>query len=153
MARVRVKKRRKFENPDILQEVINFYFDTCDEEDEPYTITGLCLAVGITKQTFYNYMRGGPVSDVIRQARMIIEHQLELTLRQGGNQSSTIFGLKNLGWADRMDLNTQPSPEDNKWTIEVVSPGDKIDPEKDQPDAKVSNSSKVTPFPRKKKAV
>ena len=137
-------------------EIINAYFDDCDDAEEPYTLTGLCLAIGISRPTFLNYSKADDLAPVMEQARLIIQNQLELQLLSGGRAAGPIFALKNHGWSDRQDLNindpNRVDPEDQVWTVEVVDPED-VQAESDDDDVPVSNSAKVTPFPRKKEAV
>jgi len=152
MARKRVGPKLKFESSYILGEIINNYFDECDESEEPYTISGICLACGFTKNTFQVYGRKGPHVHIIEQARLIIQNQLEKALRGPGRAAGSIFTLKQFGWSDRQDINMNQrisgvdDVDDLKWTIEVVEPK-KI--RKDE----IPDSEKVTPISRKAQAV
>ena len=151
----RIKSALKFESSYILSERINAYFDECDEDEVPYTLTGLCLAIGTTMPTLLRYSKIGPHVDVIQQARMIVQHQLELRLYGQGRVTGPIFALKQFGWSDRgpeLGASGQPAPDDErKWVVEVVDPADVK--KEEEADAQVSNSAKVTPLFGKKKAV
>ena len=48
---------RKYESVGELQSVIEEYFDFCDENEKPYTMSGLALALGISRQTLINYSK------------------------------------------------------------------------------------------------
>lgn len=40
-----------------MQKVIDEYFKTCDEKGEPYTITGLALALELDRRSLVNYSK------------------------------------------------------------------------------------------------
>jgi len=147
----RVGRPRTFTSPYILGEMINAYFDECDEADppEPYTITGLCLAIGFTRNQIISYAKKDEFLPIIRQARLIIQHALELRLLGPGRVSGPIFALKQHGWSDKQELDITGKGKDgaDEWKIEVVD----VKPETDNAD--IPNSEKVTPFPGSKKAV
>lgn len=87
----------KIKNKDELIEKINKYFSSVKEEE--ITITGLCLAIGINKDTFYEYAKRPEYEEIISYARLIVENSYELSLRKNG-RTADIFGLKNFGWRD-----------------------------------------------------
>lgn len=162
---LRVGNELKFKSPYILGEVINAYFDQCDEDGLPYTLTGLCLATGLTKATLLRYARTGPHVSVINQARLIIQHQLEMRLLGPGRATGAIFALKQFGWSDRgtQELEKRAALDitsgNKKWTVEVVAPGEALaEPEnsdnskKGRSKGEVPDSTKVTPLFRKKAA-
>jgi hypothetical protein len=87
-----------FETPDKLARAINDYFQNTEQEE--FTITGLCLAMGTSKQVFCDYGEREGYKDIVSHARLIVENSYELTLRRHG-RTGDIFALKNFGWADK----------------------------------------------------
>lgn len=84
-----------------LIDKIDMYFNTTKEEE--ITITGLCLSLGINKDTFYEYAKREEYKDVINMARLRVENSYELSLRKYG-RSGDIFALKNFGWRDKQEI-------------------------------------------------
>jgi hypothetical protein len=138
----------KFETVEDLQAAIDAYFDGCYEDRPrhvkvgkeyhilydsdgkpvtervlavPYTVTGLALALGTTRETLMDIEHGnGPYadprfSDAIKRAKLRVEHGYELGLH-GTTPAGAIFGLKNFGWRDQQDVNLQASGD---MTIQV----------------------------------
>lgn len=99
-----------FENPEELQLLINDYFDNTPEEE--ITITGLCLHLGIVKDTFYNYAKREDYKHIINMARLRVENSYEISLRRNG-RTGDIFALKNFGWRDTQEQKTEVQLVDN----------------------------------------
>jgi hypothetical protein len=93
--------------PEEMQEKLDEYFDITPVEK--ITITGVCLHLGVVKETFYNYGRREEYSHMINLARMKVENAYELSLRDKG-RAGDIFALKNFGWTDRQDINYTKKP-------------------------------------------
>lgn len=87
-----------YDDPNKLEKKINDYFK---QEDEKYTITGLCLFCGFeSRQSFYEYENKEEFTYIIKRARMLIENMYEQRL-QTNAPTGAIFALKNMGWEDR----------------------------------------------------
>lgn len=71
----------------------------------PPSFSGLALAIGISPQTLRNYQQRDEYSDVVLQARAIIESYYEESLNSRNRATGAIFALKQLGWSDNIDLN------------------------------------------------
>lgn len=97
----RVGRPLKIENKQQLIDKINEYFENVKEEE--ITITGLCLSLGINKDTFYEYAKRDEYKEIISEARLIVENSYEISLRKNG-RSGDIFGLKNFGWRDNIEV-------------------------------------------------
>ena len=97
----KVGRPLKIENRKKLINEINNYFETTPEEE--ITITGLCLSLGINKDTFYEYAKRDEYADVIEEARLIVENSYEISLRKNG-RTGDIFALKNFGWVDKQEI-------------------------------------------------
>lgn len=97
----------KIESPEQMKNILNEYFKTTEENK--LTITGLCLALGLDKSTFYDYEKREEYKEIVRQARLIVENSYEISLRENG-RTGDIFALKNFGWRDKVeyeDTNTK----------------------------------------------
>lgn len=99
---------RKYESVGELQSVIEEYFDFCDENEKPYTMSGLALALGISRQTLINYSKDENYFDTIKNAKQLVEMQLEENaLSNKTNSTFTIFNLKNnFNWKDKTEVET-----------------------------------------------
>ena len=75
----------------------------------PPSFSGLALAIGISPQTLRNYQQRDEYSDVVLQARAIIESYYEESLNSRNRATGAIFALKQLGWSDNIDLNLTTS--------------------------------------------
>jgi len=93
-----------FSTPEDLILKIDEYFNELDE-NEPVTVTGLCLHLGFSsRSSMVDYeKRGDEFSHAIKRARLRVEHEYEKGLH-GERPTGAIFGLKNMGWADRSEV-------------------------------------------------
>ena len=113
-------KPPKYKTTEELQSAIDAYFEACGENGEPYTVTGLALALGFSdRQSLYDQEdRGDEYSCIVKRARLRVEQGYELALF-GKSYGGAIFALKNMGWKDKTEV-------DNKTTI-VGKPAIKLD--------------------------
>jgi len=118
---------KAFNSPEELQEAINEYFEYCDSQKEisindkgqtkviqkPYTISGLCVFLDITRETLNEYSKKQEYSDTIKKARQIVESYVEENSLIGRlNPVVSIFNLKNnFGWVDKIEVNTNTGNE------------------------------------------
>ncbi len=98
------------------------------EKCRPYTLSGLCVHLGITRDTFARYAKQDKFSDTIKAVRLRVENYAEECLfDKNQNVTGVIFNLKNnFGWRDKIEQEVSgkdggPIETDNKWTIEIVS--------------------------------
>lgn len=115
--------RLKFKSPGDLQDKIDKYFNDCDKNNKPYTVTGLCLALDTTRQTLVNYEECFDKDwlkclndnekmayiDTIKRAKARCENYAEIQLLDPNCKKSpigAIFALKNYGWTDRQEIVT-----------------------------------------------
>lgn len=96
----RIGRPLKIESPEQMQEILEEYFDSVPEDE--ITITGICLALGINKNTFYDYAKKDGFKEITDRARMIVENSYEISLRKNG-RTGDIFALKNFGWKDKLE--------------------------------------------------
>jgi hypothetical protein len=114
----RVGRPLKFEDPEDLENAINIYLETTEEDQ--LTITGLALAIGTNRQVLADYEKRENYSNIVKRAKCIIEHSYELALRKRG-RSGDIFALKNFGWKDHE--NTLYNAEAPPQRVEVIVKG------------------------------
>ena len=93
----------KFQNPEILQKLGDEFFARCDENKEPYTITGLALALGTTRECLVEYERRKEYANIVKGLKQRCQNYAEKRLF-GNNPAGAIFALKNYGWSDRTDI-------------------------------------------------
>ena len=87
-----------------LEKAVDEYFENTPEEK--ITLTGLILALGISKETFYQYAKKDEFKEIINRARLRIENTYEQDLRNKG-RSGDIFALKNFGWRDQQEITAE----------------------------------------------
>jgi hypothetical protein len=96
----KVGRPLKIETPEQMAKIINNYFENTAENK--ITITGLCLALGLDKSTFYDYEKREGYKEIVNRARLIVENSYEISLRENG-RTGDIFALKNFGWVDKQE--------------------------------------------------
>ena len=109
-----------FNSPEEMQAKIDAYFAKCDsrviskfEKDgsvtttvvpEPYTMSGLALALGVDRDTILNYSEKEEYFGTVKAARARVAADVERRLMEGSNQTGAIFSLKNnFGWIDKQE--------------------------------------------------
>jgi len=92
----------KFKSVEELERKIAEYFQKCEEEKKPLTITGLAVALDTTGGTLLDYQgRGGGIAVLIRKAKTRCEQYAEDRLFSSQQCTGAIFTLKNnYGWRD-----------------------------------------------------
>lgn len=113
-----------YESREALQEAIDKYFDsryeniyikdkegniieTKRELTKPLTIMGLCVALGLERQTLLNYSKDDLYFDIIKQARQVVQTYVEERLLNSSNQTGAIFWLKNnAGYHDKQEIDS-----------------------------------------------
>ena len=106
------------ENEQIIP-LVDAYFKACDDKKEvitndkgqmkiilePYTVSGLCMALNMTRETLNQYEDNEVFSDTIKAAKQRIENWIETKALVGAiNPVVSIFNLKNnFGWKDKTE--------------------------------------------------
>ena len=121
MSNRKVGRPLRYNNEKELTKKINEYFEKTQEEE--ITITGLCIYLGINKDTFYEYAKRDEYKEIINMARLIVENSYEISLRKNG-RTGDIFALKNFGWTDKQEVENTTH---NKVTIVNSLPKDDED--------------------------
>jgi len=102
-----------FNTPEDAEVLIEKYFESLEYEDEnemkrtaPATITGLAMALGFcSRQSMYDYEKKALFTYTIKTARLRVENSYEQHLF-GKSAGGAIFGLKNMGWSDKQEIDT-----------------------------------------------
>lgn len=104
----------KYTEAEEMQKKIDKYFIECDLNKKPYTITGLGLALDMSRQDLINYSKKEKFFDTIKKAKMRVENYLEERLINDSSATGIIFNLKNnYGWKDKQEnVNVGVSYED-----------------------------------------
>lgn len=102
-----------------LKEKVSNYFIHCDNTEEPYTVTGLCLFLGVSRQTLINYENENRTFinmsedeirefvDTVKMAKLRIENYAERQLFNAKNPAGIIFNLKNnFNWVDKQEISS-----------------------------------------------
>lgn len=100
-----ITKPLLFPSIEELQVKIDAYFADCDENDKPYTVSGLADHLETSRQTLINYEEKAEYFDTIRKAKAKIERYNEEQLYRPQQVAGVIFNLKNnFGWRDAQQL-------------------------------------------------
>ena len=97
----KVGRPLKIESPEQMEKILNEYFENTAENR--ITLTGICLALDLDKNNFYEYEKREGYEKIVKRARMIVENSYEMSLRENG-RTGDIFALKNFGWRDKMEV-------------------------------------------------
>lgn len=117
---------RKFKTVEELQTAINIYFESCwttitvtkgkgdnqvttthKQHTTPYTVTGLALAIGLSRQGLLNYQERADFMDTITCAKQFCEKYAEEQCFVGRNPSGAQFVMQNnyKGWENVKNVN------------------------------------------------
>lgn len=97
-----------------VEERVNWYFNQCMEDDIKPGVAGLCLALGISRRTFYGWGAGEhrqkTHTAIIERARMILEELWEDYMLNGKiNPVVGIFlGKNHFGYTDKQEVTLTP---------------------------------------------
>lgn len=90
----------KFKSKEELQEKIDAFFLECDKKQDPYTITGLAMALNTSRETLCDYEEKDDYSDTVKAAKLKVQNYAEKMLFTA-KPTGPIFALKNYGWTDK----------------------------------------------------
>jgi len=105
-----------FETSYQMEKLVEEYFDSLypsfdsgrvdkSKDPRPSTITGLCIHLGFeSRQSFYDYEKKPEFTYIVKMARLRIEFGYENRLMTMKNPAGAIFALKNMGWADKLEV-------------------------------------------------
>ena len=94
----------KYATPEQMQGIIDEYFREREEKGLPFTITGLALALDMTREGLCFYADKEEFTDTIKKAKLRVEGYAEDSVYTSRNPAGAIFILKNFGWSDTQKL-------------------------------------------------
>ena len=122
-----MSNKAKFTADDIENKV-NDYFNYCNENNKPFTMSGLALFLDCSRMTLYQYenelIKFNNVSEndkqrimnAVKRAKRMVEAYQEEQLFIGKSPVGTIFSLKNnFNWKDTQEIN-------NNTNISAINP-------------------------------
>ena len=114
--------------PDDIERKIDDYFNYCNENSKPFTMSGLALFLDCSRTTLYQYenelikfhnmseedkLR---IMNAVKKAKRMVETYQEEQLFIGKSPVGTIFSLKNnFNWKDSQEIN-------NNTNITTINP-------------------------------
>ena len=99
---------RKFDSANEMYSAGLAYINQTLAEEKHLTFTGLCIALGIVKNTYWDYEDGKYDTDEqvfstpLKDLKQRVENYAESRLF-GNNPTGAIFALKNYGWKDKTE--------------------------------------------------
>lgn len=90
----------KWDDPEKMQQAIDAYFAECEVTGQPYLVTGLAYALGMTREGLSDYAQKPEFADTVKMARLRVEMYNECRLHLADKPTGAIFVLKNMGWRD-----------------------------------------------------
>jgi hypothetical protein len=103
---------RLISSPEEFDERADKYFEECENSEKPVTLTGLCIALGLTsRKSIYEYRDRAEFTDSVKSAMMRVENSYECNLHANAAAGS-IFALKNFNWKDKQEIDTNMNIRD-----------------------------------------
>ena len=96
---------------DEVEDRLKFFFEWCSQKHIRPTVSLMCLCLGYSKQTLWNWQKkGGRRGELIDRAKQVLEALMEQWMTTGKiNPVSGIFCLKAaFGWRDVMTIEAVP---------------------------------------------
>lgn len=106
-----LQKMQPVQTDDEVEERLQFFFDWCSRKQLRPTVSLMCLCLGYSRQTLWNWQqRGGRRGELIDRSKAVIEALTEQWMTCGRiNPVSGIFILKaNFGWRETVTIETVP---------------------------------------------
>lgn len=100
---MKVGRPPKFKSVKEVEDKIKEYFDGCDKDKRPYTMSGLANALECDRKTLLNYSKKEEFFPTIKAAKLKVHQFVEEQLFYG-KATGPIFNLKNnFDWKDRTE--------------------------------------------------
>jgi hypothetical protein len=99
-----VGRPEQYTDPNEVITIAKNYFKKCADEKTDITITGLCIALDLTRQGLQEYEDKPLFSDAIKKIRMYVVEDCEKKI--GRYPAGMIFKLKNIdkeNWVDKVE--------------------------------------------------
>ena len=113
-------------SPREIGERMVVYFRDCADNGRPFTISCLCLYLGISRQGMLNMEKSSnnQLVDIIKKGKEMVEFYLEYMAQKVPNPAFQIFLLKRMGWSDKMTVenkvNTGMSMKERATAQELI---------------------------------
>ena len=106
---VDIGRPAKYTDNEVLKTKIEEYMNFAYSKKKPLTVSGLCIYLGISKDTFSRYAKQSNFSETIKMARLMIENWTEEAALTGDiDRTVAIFSLKaNYKWKDKQDIDVK----------------------------------------------
>lgn len=104
----KVGRPRLFNTVEELENRINEYFEYCEINEKPMTMSGLAYYLDVDRQTLINYKNREEFFDAIKKAKQRVLMDTEERLQTSQQPTAgIIFSLKNnYGWVDKQEIAT-----------------------------------------------
>jgi len=132
----------KYNTREDLEKAIDNYFDKCKLNKKTIitkdgildvispkvpTIAGLAYAIGVDRQTVYNYEKNQEYFDIIKRARDYILAEIEsAAINDDVNNGPVIFVMKNYGYSDKQEIEHSGGIEQRLNSDQVKEEIDKL---------------------------
>jgi hypothetical protein len=97
----------KYRTSEALEARVQEFYDYCEVNDKPLTVTRLAAFLGLSRATVWHYSNNPLFADILAHAKVMIEADMEERLQAGkGSAAGVIFSMKNnFGWKDQTEVN------------------------------------------------
>ena len=132
----------KYNTREDLENAIDNYFNECKLNKKTMitkdgilnvsspkvpTIAGLAYAIGVDRQTVYNYEKNQEYFDIIKRARDYILAEIEsAAINDDVNNGPVIFVMKNYGYSDKQEIEHSGGIEQRLNSDQVKEEIDKL---------------------------
>ena len=94
----------KYKNADEIYKLAKEYFFLCNISKEPYTVTGLAIALDTNRKTLCEWEKQDTeIGNAIKKTKAIVENYAERHLFSP-YMTGAIFALKNFDWTDKHEI-------------------------------------------------
>ena len=115
-------RKPKYTQAEEMQKKVDEYFGLCEVKEKPPTMSGLAMALDMSRQCLCDYSNKDEFFDTIKKARQRVEVHLEERL-DGNGCAGTIFNLKNnFGWKDKTETEHTGSIEVKAVEYRIIDP-------------------------------
>ena len=95
----------KYNTDKQILDIADVFFANCDAKSEPYTITGLALALDTDRKTLMAWENSDRLCNTIKKIKSKVEEYVERRVAMGKIPPAVgIFMLKNFGWTDKQEI-------------------------------------------------
>lgn len=124
-----IGRPRIFNSQEELEQKIMEYWRRCEQNNKPYTLSGLALWIGVDRKTLYNYSEKDEFFPTIKKAKDIVEASMEERALTGENNVTfSIFALKNnFAWRDKQEIEHSGETNMNVTTMTAEERKQRID--------------------------